>query len=43
MAGTALAQASIDRATPVPCLGLALATGMAARAALGGMISLLVG
>ena len=43
MACTALAQLPTDRASPVPCLGLALAAGAAAWVALGGVASLLTG
>jgi hypothetical protein len=43
MAGIVLAQAATDRASPVPCLGLALAAGAAAWVALGGLASLLAG
>jgi hypothetical protein len=37
------APAATDSASPAPCLGLALAAGAALWAALGGMVSLLVG
>jgi hypothetical protein len=37
------AAAATDRASPAPCLGLALVVGAALWAALGGMASLLVG
>ena len=39
----ARAPAVTGRASPAPCLGLALAAGAALWAALGGMVSLLVG
>jgi hypothetical protein len=39
----ARAPAAIGRASPAPCLGLALVAGAALWAALGGMVSLLVG
>jgi hypothetical protein len=37
------ARAATDRASPAPCLGLGLGAGAALWAALGGMVSLLVG
>ena len=39
----ARAPVATGRASPAPCLGLALAVGAALWAALGGMVSLLVG
>jgi hypothetical protein len=39
----ARAPAAAGRASPAPCLGLALVAGAALWAALGGMVSLLVG